>query len=904
MKRARILVVEDERIVAEDIKRSLSHAGYEVVGMVASGKDALLEVKEAKPDLVLMDIVLKGEISGIEAADRIHQEFDLPVVYLTAYADTDTLEKAKVTEPFGYILKPFDNRELASTIEMALYKHAIDKRLRQSEAWFSTTLKSIGDGVIVTDREGKITFMNVIAESLTGWKQKAALGKPLMDVYKLVDGETGAAIASPVPDILKSKSVIGLRADSTLITKGDKRIPIDDSAAPIKDDRGSIIGVVLVFHDIIERKLAEEALRESEDRYRRLFEESRDAIYVAKRNGQFLISNQSTLDLFGYTRNEIQDLNIQAMYVNPDDRKAFQTEIEAKGSVRDYEVQLRNKKGETLDCLLTSTLLRDKSGKVLGYQGIIRDITERKKAEEYLRRSESRYRLLAENVTDVIWTMDMDLQFTDVTPSIQQILDYTIEDFLALSFTDILTEESYQALRESFPGGSETIKRAVGEAEEVSDIEVELKKKNDSRVWVNVSLTMLKNDAGEAIGILGVAHDITRRKRVEADREKIQAQLLQAQKMEAVGILAGGVAHDFNNLLTIIQGNAELAMMKTGPLDPLFSDINEIKAAARRASDLTNQLLLFSRKQPMQFIQANLNKTIEDLLKMLHRLIGEDVGISTDLEKNIWTVQADRGTLEQVIMNLSINARDAMPDGGRLLIRTENVELNNSAITGRAEIKSGKFVRLSIRDTGIGMDAETVAHIFEPFFSTKDPGEGTGLGLSVVYGIVDQHGGWIDVDSTPGEGTMFLIYLPATAEESAETEDKMIQMKELRGQGEGILIVEDAQGVLDYASAVLKENGYTVYPAKDAAEAMAIFKKEEQNILLVLADVVLPDRNGIELVEDLIKLKSGLKIILCSGYTGMRSQWELIQEKGYKYIQKPYGLQELLSNVKMIIDQE
>jgi len=762
--KAKILIVEDERIVAEDLKRNLDHLGYEVSNVASSGKDALKMIKENKPDLVLMDIVLRGRMSGIEAADIIRVEYNIPVIYVTAHADEKTLEKAKFTEPYGYILKPFDERELQSTIEMVLYKSSMEKRLRENETWLSTILKSIGDGVIVTDDKGCVTFVNQVAEHLTGKRQVDVLGNTIEDVFQIVHETTGETLENPINSVLKNESVAGTDDHTLLVVKNRKLIPISESATPIKDERGNIIGSVLIFHDITERKVAEEALRESEKRYRNLFEDSNDAIFIATRKGELIIANRATLEMFGYTLDEMVHLSIQALFAHPKEWDRFRKEIEDNGSVRDYSVSMKKKNGEKRTCLLTSSIRRSKEDEILGYHGIVRDITQQKRAEE--------------------------------------------------------------------------------------------------------------------------------------EKESIQAQLLQAQKMEAVGILAGGIAHDFNNLLTIIQGNADIAMLKIDSSDRLFRDMKEIQDAASRAADLTNQLLLFSRKQTMRFCTLNFNKIIEETLKMLHRLIGEDIGIYTDLEQDLWTIRSDRGTMEQVIVNLAVNARDAMPNGGRLTIKTENVLIDDTMYQQMPEVKIGKFIRVKISDEGTGMDPETIQHIFEPFFSTKEQGSGTGLGLSVVYGIVKQHEGWIHVASEINQGTTFEIYLPATTSHAHDKKDNEMSVIEYKAHGECILVVEDEKGVLDFTETALKESGYKVFTASSAKEAMKVFTKKGGQFDLVLSDVVLPDKTGVELVSAFLTIRSDLKVLLCSGYTGKKSQWDIIQEKGFPFMHKPYSMQDLILNVR------
>lgn len=387
--------------------------------------------------------------------------------------------------------------------------------------------------------------------------------------------------------------------------------------------------------------------------------------------------------------------------------------------------------------------------------------------------------------------------------------------------------------------------------------------------------------------------------RAEQEKEKIQAQLLQAQKMEAIGILAGGIAHDFNNLLTAIQVSADLSMMQVNDKNPLYKELEEINIVAGRAADLARQLLIFSRKHPMEPRVLHLNTVIQNLLKMLHRLIGEEITINTALTENLWSLKADRGTIEQVIMNLALNAKDAMEDGGELTIQTENVIFDDSASNTLSEARSGKFIKLSVIDTGHGMDKATVQNIFDPFFSTKGQAKGTGLGLSVVYGIVKQHDGWISVKSQKNKGSTFDIYLPAYEKAEIRVEDSVQPVfKPSDGEGKEVLFIEDEKTVREYVAKGLIKNGYRVYSASNANEAIKLFEEKQDQIEMIISDVVLPDSSGLELVDKLLCLKPKLHVLLSSGYTEQRSQWDKIKEKGFRYLPKPYALNDLLRAIQ------
>lgn len=390
--------------------------------------------------------------------------------------------------------------------------------------------------------------------------------------------------------------------------------------------------------------------------------------------------------------------------------------------------------------------------------------------------------------------------------------------------------------------------------------------------------------------ILRVLEDITEHKRLEE-------QLRQAQKMEAVGRLAGGVAHDFNNLLTAIKGYSELLLVRVGENHPLRKDIEKVYKAGERASELTGQLLAFSRRQMLQPAVMDLNALVEDMQRLLNRLIGEDIELVTMLAPRLARVKTDAGQIGQVVMNLALNARDAMPSGGKLTIATENVVLDQDACRLIPEAKPGRFVSLKVSDTGVGIPKEITSQIFEPFFSTKTQGKGTGLGLSVVYGIVKQHEGYVDVESEPGKGSSFVVYLPAVTDTTEAGIKHPLSLKNLQGKGERILLIEDESEVRTFAARVLRENGYVVFEAETAKAAMDVFEREEQ-IHFVFSDVVLPDRSGIQVVDEILRSRPDTRILFVSGYADHKSQWPAICARGFDFLQKPYSISELLGAIR------
>ncbi len=627
-----ILIVEDERIIALGIQKRLVNLGYTVSGLAASGAEAVRKATELRPNLVLMDIRLEGDIDGIEAAACIRRQLDLPVVYLTANSDPDTLRLAKITEPFGYILKPYDDRDLQTAIEMALYKHEMERRLRENERWLAATLGSIGDGVIATDEVGRVRFMNGLAEKLTGWPAAEAQGRPVVEVFPIVSERTREPVTNPAMEALLTHQAAALADGTALVRRDGSELSIDDSAAPICDATGRIAGAVLVFRDVTERRHLEERLRQS-------------------------------------------------------------------------------------------------------------------------------------------------------------------------------------------------------------------------------------------------------------------------QKMEAIGRLAGGVAHDFNNIMTVIAGFSELLL--SGALSPAETReyLQNVKTASERASALTRQILAFSRKQVLLPCVLNLNTLLRDTDGMVRRLIGSHIEFVTATDPNLGSVMADPTQITQVVMNLALNARDAMPGGGRLAIRTDDVRAGTQILG----LPPGRYAMLEMTDTGCGMTDAIRAKICEPFFTTKGLGEGTGLGLSTVYGIVRQSGGDIEVVSAVGRGSTFRAYFPVI-ESPVTAVGADAPASPDRGT-ETILVVDDDAGVRLVITILLAQKGYTVIEADSGAKALELLDRHVGLIPLLVTDIVMPGMSGGELAQKVVALRPGIKVLFVSGYSENVSVECGLAKATAKLLSKPFTADSLSRVVRDLLDQ-
>ena len=510
-----------------------------------------------------------------------------------------------------------------------------------------------------------------------------------------------------------------------------------------------------------------------------------------------------------------------------------------------------------------------------------------------LEKSERRHRLLAENVSDVIWTTDMNLKFTYISPSNKRLTGFSVKEAMSRSLKEILAPASFEEAMRVY--SEEMALESSGRADPARSrrLELEQRCKDGSTVAIEVKTTFLRDDQGRPVGILGVTRDIT-------ERKSLEVQLLQAQKMEAVGRLAGGVAHDFNNLLTLILSYCGMALEILPEGHPVEPRLKAIKEAGELAAKLTSQLLAFSRKQILQPKVLSLNEVVDGVVKMLRRMIGEDIEILLHLEGDLGRVKADPVKVEQVLMNLAVNSRDAMPKGGKLTFETANAELGEAYTRSHPDVRPGSYVMLAVSDTGCGMDEATQAHIFEPFFTTKEKGKGTGLGLSTVYGYVKQSGGSLFVYSEPGKGTTFKIYLPRT-EEGPEPQRAGAGPRELPQGAETVLVAEDDDKVRDLVYEILQYSGFAVLEARRGEDALRLAGEHAGPIHLLITDVVMPGMDGRDLAESLTALRPETRVLYISGFMDEAVVRHGVLEPGLAFLEKPFVPEALLRKVREVL---
>ena len=631
---------------------------------------------------------------------------------------------------------------------------------------------------------------------------------------------------------------------------------------------------------------AQEEKRRTEERFQTIADNASVMLWVSNADGAVTFANKPCASFTG--RPLVYEVDrVWAEHVHPDDIQRFlQNFLSASQTRQSFrrEYRLKRMDGEYRWILDRGAPQLDANGTFTGYVCSAVDITEHRQAEKALRDSELRNRALVENTTYAIYLCDENDKLLDVNPALVKMLGYDSQaELLAMNVaTGIFwnPEEAAKLVAQCKLQGR------------LDGVDAEWKRKGGKPITVRLSGRAVSNGPGSLAYLEVIAEDVTQRRTLEE-------QLRQSQKMEAVGRLAGGVAHDFNNLLNLIIGYAALLLDSTAPGDPARNRVEQIDKAAQRAASLTRQLLAFSRKQVLEPKVLNVNSIVEELDKMLRRLIGEHIDLVTVLSPFLGRVKADPSQIEQVIMNLAVNARDAMPRGGKLIIETANVYLDEAYAHKHAGLQPGPYVMLAVRDVGSGMNQETVSHIFEPFFTTKPKGKGTGLGLAMVYGVVVQSGGHVAVESKVGKGSSFKVYLPRV--ESVVPAEALPPAEALKGS-ETILLVEDEEPVRRLASEILQASGYTILEASGGLDALQVCETYSGGIQLMVTDVVMPGMSGRELADELSSVRSEMKVLYVSGYTEDAIGEYGVLEEGVNFLQKPFRPSDLARKVRDVLD--
>jgi two-component system, cell cycle sensor histidine kinase and response regulator CckA len=784
--------------------------------------------------------------------------------------------------------------------------------VRSSEGRLRSIIEQLGAGFILSGETGKVQEWNAAMTRITGLEPAETLGRSSWDVMEELappapegDGKFGRARAALMDALVTGESAIfGNTVRAEIVRPDGQTRIVQEISFPVRAEGRLNVGHII--QDITEREAAEAALRESEERLRGIFEQGSIGIAVFDCDHRVVRANPAFAAMLGCDGDEVLGISMQEITAEEDlERSLGEVQSLYDGVRPDFDIdkRYRRKDGSVFWGHVASAVMRDVEGAPVGTMAMVQDVSERKRAEEALETSRAQLEAAMDLAHLVNWELDIRTGL------------FTFNDrFYALYGTTAEREGGYLVPADTYaerfvhPDERYMVAREIERALQSDDpdfrsyIEHRIIRRDGEIRNLVVRYHIVKDADGRTIGTRGANEDVTEQKRTEQALALAQEQLRQSQKMEAVGQLAGGIAHDFNNLLTAIMGNSDLALDTMAPDDPNRPFVEDIRGAGERAAGLTRQILAFSRRQMLKPEVIRLNDTVEMMEPLLHRTLTEQVEIQTVLAPDLSFVQVDPHQMEQVLMNLAVNGRDAMPDGGRLVIRTANVHLDRAYCSSHPELAPGEYVLLEVRDTGMGMDAETMERIFEPFFTTKEMGKGTGLGLSTVFGIVRQSGGTISVTSEMGKGSAFEVYLPACS--GARTSGGGPAPDAEPGRGaETILVVEDERPVRELVVRILKRAGYTTLQAGSATEVDALLMIRGPEVDLLLTDVVLPGGSGGREVAAAIRQRQPeVPVIFMSGYTQDAAVFDGSEGTDADFLAKPFAADALLGAVRAALD--
>ncbi len=884
---------------------------------------AIYEVKDGGKDFIFKDFNKAGErIEDVRKEDIIGKSIHEVRPGIKEFGLLDVFERVwKTGIPEHHPASFYHDQELAVWFENFVYKlptgemvavydditerMRAEEALRKSEQKYRRIVETANEGICMTDVDNLVTYVNQRMADMLGYLPEEIIGKPLVHFL--------------FPEDLADHREKWSHRLQGLSETYERRFRRSDggecwtivSVTVIRNEDGRFMGGFGMLTDISERKRAEEEIRQTNAYLENIFENSPDVITIVDTHGRFIKWNKMAADLYGYTFEEMKGKSVFDLYEDKDELEKMLMGLRREGSVKKWEIRMRRKDGKITPFEVSIGLLRDSENRILGSVGVARDLSgiketlialrvsndqlsqeiiERKLAEDAI----ARERILSDHIINslpaIFYMFDDKGKLVRWNEKFPEMTGYSPEELLGIDVLDFFSEahKHYISLR---------VQSVFAKGEAFAEAPLRTKGGVQIPHFFTGRLTVL--DGRQYL--LGVGIDITENIRAKEEKEKLEAQLFQAQKMESVGRLASGVAHDFNNMLGVIIGRAELALRQDVPPDKLQQNIEEILKAGLRSADLTRQLMAFARKQTAVPKILDLNDTISGMLSMLRRLIAEDINLSWQPGRDLWKVKIDPSQVDQILANLSVNARDAISGAGAITLRTDNVVIYDSNSGEAPELIAGQYILLSVSDTGTGMSKEVRENIFEPFFTTKELGKGTGLGLSTVYGIVKQNYGFIYVESELGKGTTFKIYLPRFEAEAAQVPSEEITAKRPTGT-ETILLVEDDEAILNLGKVILEHLGYTVLAAPTPGDAIRLAEERPGDLDLLITDVVMPEMNGRELVEKLRAIRPNLRCLYMSGYTADVIARHGILNEGLDFIEKPFGSDVLAARVRQVLD--
>lgn len=770
---------------------------------------------------------------------------------------------------------------------ITMYERKMSLRQRQlaiEAERYRITLQSIGDAVVATDARGTVEFVNPTAERLTGWPETDARGHPLHEVFHIINEYTRERVEDPTERILREGITVGLANHTLLIARNGEEFPIADSGAPVRGDDGGIVGAVLVFRDQSDERHAQARLDESRQRMRTVLDSIDAAIYVSDMESyELLFANSYLRNIFG---DGILGKPCYQVLQGKDSPCGFCSNsrlLDKEGRAAGvYKWEFQNRvSGHWYDIRDRAIVWLD--GRLVRLE-IAHDITDRKEIEEALRQSERDLKGAQHMAHIGSWRFDLDTGMVKASEEARRI--YGIEKE-ALVIEDVQTIPLPEYRKEL-----DTRLRELLEEKKPYDVTFRICRVTDGEIR-NIRSVAQYDSAKNSV--IGTIHDIT-------ERVHLEEQLRQAQKLESLGRLAGGVAHDFNNMLSVITGHAELAMQDVEQSEGTYDHFQNILSAANRSANITRQLLGFARRQTIAPQVLDLNEAVDGLLTMLRRIIGENIELLWHPAPDPCRVKIDPTQVDQILANLCVNAGDAVGDVGRITIETGAAYFDEAYCATRAEFQPGEYVQLTVSDDGCGMEETTKSKLFEPFFTTKEAGKGTGLGLATVYGIVRQNSGFINIYSELDRGTTVKIYLPCCTDEPQSPSARDKSGEPTPAHGETVLMVEDEHVILEFSKIMLERLGYRVLTAATPGEALELVETHGASLDLLITDVIMPEMDGRSLAEKVVQQCSATRVLYISGYTANVISHHGVLEKEVHFLQKPFSMHDLAKMVRTALE--